>query len=242
MKNILFLMLPLFFIASCDSDDPDVSYGEVSIIFKGFYGNQPLVLYDFHDYVGPQELSISRSDIFFSHIKLFNDTEPNEYHSELELVKFTDDPSDYTIALDSIKAGTYSKLRLNYGIPDYLNIMVPSDFTSDHSLSKTEYHWTAWESYIFSKYEGQLRTDTADIGYLIHNGLDELYREMVFDIALEVTESGPNEIIIEVDHENMIRNGTDYVDLQLKPRNHDPNDLSNNIFVADNIQSSMSIQ
>lgn len=240
MKNILFLTVILLFISSCDSDES--VYGDVSIIFKGFYGDQPLVLYDFQDYVGTQDLSVTRSDIFFSHIKLFNDNEPEEYQSELELVKFTDDPSDYTIELNEIKAGTYSKLRLNYGIPDYLNIMVPSDFTSDNPLSLTEYHWTAWESYIFSKYEGQIRTDTADIGFVIHNGLDELYREMVFDISLEVTESGPNEIIIEVDHERMIRRGSDYVDLEAKPRNHDPHDLSNNIFVADNIQSSISIK
>jgi len=242
MKNLVLLFIPLLFLAACDPDESEIKYGEVSIVFKGYFGDQPLVLYSFHNYIETQEISISRSDIFFSHIKLFNTSEPSDYQSELELIKFTEEPTDYTIILDSIEIGTYTKLRLNYGIPDYLNSKVPSDFTSDNPLSKTEYHWTAWESYIFSKLEGQLKTDTADIGYLIHNGLNDLYREMVFDVSLEVTESGPNEIIIAIDHEKMIRKGNEYVDLQLKPRNHDPHDLGNNVFVANNIQGSISIQ
>ena len=124
--------------------------------------------------------------------------------------------------------GVYNNLSIGVGVSSDLNAKLPSDFESSHPLSQFGSHWTAWNSFIFSKTEGMIDSDgddKADKGFAYHIGSDQMYRTLTLpNVPIEVIGDQTKEIIISVDYKKVFGSASDYIDILQYPTFHNPQD------------------
>lgn len=249
MKNIIFFFfVPLLILcAGCGGDES----GSLNLNFKATYGSEPLVMFNEMEY-NDSEIRIAQSDFFISEITLVGD----EGEVELEEINFIDftsqnidvESANRGIDLDypEVPAGSYSQLRFSIGVPASMNSQVPTDFSSSSPLSNSGYYWSAWDSYIFAKLQGNLETDEPgefDLGWFFHTGRDDLLRTIEVPINISIDEDGSQTVSISLDHKKLFSTGGDsYFNIEENPANHDPTNIGALNVIVDNYQSAISAE
>ncbi len=240
MKNVWIagLFAAVWTLSGCDgTTDPVLPPSSTfTIKFNAMYDGQPLEKYKNYDYATYQ-VQFSRFHAFMSNIALLNGSQETPL-SEIAWVDFFPDlvSNNYAVtvplAIANVPDGTYTGIRLGYGVPPALNALQPKDFVSTHPLSRENEYWLGWKSYIFNKIEGQVDLDkngTFDGGLVYHCGSDAVYREYTFNLPIKVEPGATLEV--EFDLKKLFTiNGT-WLDLT-NPYNHITSNDVNDVVVA----------
>lgn len=249
MKNVtrplLFLSIGMMLFTGCKKEEE----GTLRITFKGSFGNEPLVMFDLHDYINGQRIEFTRSEFFISDMNLI-DGSGNAYAlSDLELVDLSASSTSgaeagVVFTFNGIPAGTYSDLEFGFGVASDINATLPSDYPSSSPLSNTGRYWTPWSSFIFSKTEGTLDTlvdavDNPTLGFAYHTGTDDLYRDLRLNSSVSIADDGSTSIVFNLDHEKLMGVPTAPLDIQSNPQNHNPNDLPYVQAIVNNVISAL---
>lgn len=240
MKKFLFPMLfaGLFAFSACDGTDDILSpTTDVTITFKAVYDGQPLVKYKIYNY-DSYSVDFTRFNAFMANIYLLDGNKEVRL-SDIEWVDFTPDlaPTDTAvevpITFKNVPIGTYTGIRLGYGVPPALNAKQPKDFAFTHPLSRENEYWLGWDSYIFNKIEGRVDLNNNavfDGGLIYHCGSDAVYREYAFDMPIKV-EPGADGLVVEFDLKKLfVIHGT-WLDLTI-PYNHITSNDFNDVVIA----------
>ena len=215
-KNYLIpaLILSFAFIwSSCEDDDLGVdNAGDIQVTFKAEYDGQPLVQNTDYDYDGVA-IKINEFNLFISEMSLIvGDNNPGEL--ELSEVQFVDlaFPTEAearagtTLTGMTVETGNYSGLRFGVGVTSDKN----GDFTfnGNHPLNQKTHQWTAWNSYIFSKLEGQVDTDAdgeTDANFALHTGRDDAYTVLSLDKTFDVANESVQNLTVTFDIKTLFK-------------------------------------
>ncbi|HLF62144.1 MAG TPA: MbnP family protein [Saprospiraceae bacterium] len=238
-------VLALLLLSGCKKDEE----GTFHVTFTGSFGNEPLVMFDVHDYINGQRVQFSRSEFFISDLNLIDGSGNTYPLSDIELIdlSFTNAASAGTgvvLTFDKVPAGTYADLEFGFGVASDINATQPADYPSSSPLSSTGRYWTPWTSFIFSKTEGNLDTlvdgtDDPDLGFAYHTGTDDLYQELRINTAISIPDGGTAGIIFNLDHEKLMGIPDDPIDIKANPQNHNPQDLLQVQAIINNVISAL---
>ncbi len=221
--------------------------GNLTIVFKGTYGDDPLVMFDKHDYAFDEEIQFTKSDFYLTHFRITDGTGTVNEVVEVELVDLSytnksDAESGFEITIKDIPATTYSRIDFTIGLDQAMNATMPEDWPSSSPLSEPRY-WDAWSSYIFAKMEGNLDTlgdGNADLGWLYHTGTDSLFVLLSANVQLSIPDGGTRRITFSLDHEKLFGVEDDPIDIKKNPVNHTPSDSEEITKIVGNYASSFS--
>ncbi|MGK0391733.1 MAG: hypothetical protein ACI94Y_004500 [Maribacter sp.] len=205
----------VFLFSSCDTDEDQTGItSTVNIRFRALADGQP---YEMNERImlGGKEIVISNLRFFISDLVLLKGTLEAEV-KDLDFVNFTENNTNSTAANQGItiyngdvSIGAYDGVKFGIGVPSDLNAQTPSDFSPSHPLSIE--HWTSWDSYIFHKIEGRYDNDedptTLDGSFVYHVGLDEYFREKVFNnLDIIVRDGETTEIVVDLEIMDLLKN------------------------------------
>ncbi|TNE66991.1 MAG: hypothetical protein EP344_02145 [Bacteroidetes bacterium] len=240
MKNVFLfsLLVGLFLFAGCDGSEDIVQPPGTTftVTFKALYDGQPLEKYKNYDY-DTYQVQFSRFNTFMSNIALLDGATTMPL-SAIEWVDFTPDTAPDNFAVEvpvtfsAVPEGTYTGIRLGYGVPPALNAKQPKDFATDHPLSRENEYWLGWQSYIFNKIEGQVDLDkngVFDGGLVYHCGSDAVFRTYDFTLPIKV-EPGSG-ITVEFDLKDLFVISGSWLDLN-DPYNHITSNDVNDVVIA----------
>lgn len=211
MKKISFiLMLAIFSIAaSCDNNNNKDEKTSLELNFKATFGNDPLVLYQ--DYAAPNgdNFELRIFNFFLSDIILINNEDEEITLAESDYVNFnavtdqTAAEAGISLNFNEIPVGEYKEIRFGIGVSPRLNAMDPADFSSAEALGNAGNYWTAWNSYIFSRTEGEIDTIPAGAGgeipFLYHSGVDGMYQSRSFTKTIPLAADENNLLNFTID-------------------------------------------
>ena len=210
MKKVMFLATLVAFVSlwiSCrDIDNPiNPQAADFDLKFTAKYDGVQLEKYKDYDY-GGYPLQIYRFTLYLSDITLLNGTEETPV-SDIDYLDFTpsDASSDLTaqpvLNLKNVPWGTYTGIRMGYGVKPSLNAKQPSDFAAGTPLARDEEYWLGWKSYIFCKIEGAGDKDNngqQDHFLIYHCGGDGVYKTFAFNQPIQVDDTN-KELNIDFD-------------------------------------------
>lgn len=254
MRKIFFLLLfsPLFIASSCDQDNPTPEpAGNVDVIFKANYDGEVFLTQKEYDYTETMPIRFTSLNFFVANISLLEQVDASE-ETELIEVDFVDlsfaegqlaeAQAGITLSSRKVPAGTYTGLKIGFGIPADLNRTQPNDYGSNDVLSMSSHYWSGWNSYIFSKIEGvadvdgdgQFETSEGE-GISLHMGTDETFTERILfpSTPIVVEEDGKVEIVLNLDVKTLFDmpineydvNGDDLLDIETFNGTHTDQEL-----------------
>lgn len=189
MKKYLFLLLAAAFLSSCNDDQPDTPSTSVNLNFKAAYNKSPLVMYQAFDYPSGNKIRFQNFNFFVSNITLLGEGDTEDYMlSEVEYFDFKDNldlaaaEKPLTRTYENVPLGTYSGVRVDFGVPASLNNADSGKLPSSNPLRQefASHFWSDWNSFIFMKSEGiyDLNGDgvfnQSDMGFEHHPGTDQV--------------------------------------------------------------------
>lgn len=218
--------------------------GKLAMNFKLQYQDNPLVMFDYYDYVDDVRLYFTRFSFFISNIILVRADGSEKMIKEVDFVDLTNDHQNAadaaqgtTYAIPAIEEGEFVAIKFAIGIPDALNAMKPADFSFNHPLSRTGEYWVSWNSYIFMKTEGHIDRGTGDfdLGMALHTGSDEVYREKMVEFPIAITNNTTATIDFDIDLYDMLVQNNEAYDLVNNPGIHHLGQIDLAIQLADNL-------
>ena len=230
MKYLSYAVLGLISIAllsGCKKDEK----GNLTVVFQSTFQDNPLVTTDIYNYAFGQRVQFTHSEFFVSNLKL-TDANGGDYDlTDIELVDMTSSTvsgaeEGVRLTFSGIPAGQYQGLTFGIGVDSNVNKTVPADYPSSSPLSDPGHYWTAWDSYIFGKTEGNLDTlgnGDLDLGWLFHTGTDPYYIPLQAQDDVNITDGGNVTVTFRLDHYILMGLDNDPVDIKKKPINHNPN-------------------
>ncbi|MDQ3015983.1 MAG: hypothetical protein M3R25_04575 [Bacteroidota bacterium] len=243
MRISLFVSICL--VALCLTSCKKDKEGSLTVHFIAYYDGHPLQMFSPQDFTGNQNLQFSHLSFLLSDLSLTKGSEETELKDialvDLSFDDLTNASEGFIITTYDLPEGEYDGIRFGIGVPADINNDLPSDYASNHPLSKTSYYWVAWNSYIFQKIEGSLDTlgnGNFDTGFAYHTGTNNLY---------SILESPPIPINIQADGDTHIHIAIDYKDLlegiEIKenPQNHNPTDSIYIARIVNNIPTSVTL-
>jgi hypothetical protein len=257
-KSLLVLLacLALFSFSACDKEKCDCvtppADSELTLTFRATYDGERLVKnqqYNYDDF----KVKFSRFNTYISDIQLLQAGGGDPVLvSDIEWVDFTPDFAtdnntvDVTIKFP-VPSGTYTGIRMGYGVKSDLNAKKPADFAAGHPLANENEYWSGWKSYIFNKLEGEGDGDnngTADLFLSYHCGSDPVYRTADFANALDLTQ-GAAARVVEIDVKKLFYQNDQWFDMRGDGNQATSNALSDlrvARFLMDNFDNATSIK
>nr|MBP7184810.1 hypothetical protein [Saprospiraceae bacterium] len=117
---------------------------------------------------------------------------------------------------------------------------------SSDDLSKTSHYWEAWNSYIFSKLEGNADLDNDGIyesSFTYHTGRDDMYRTLNFTKDLSIVSDSDTKVGFNLDVKKLLVNANnEALDIVLHPDSHTPSQIGTATIIMDNYQNAISLQ
>ena len=194
----------------------------LEIVIRGTYAGKPLVFAPgvSYTYFDGSNISFTRSEFFISDIQLIDQNSHGlpvngVYLCELQNhhISVSKAEEGYKIRIPVNYTGTFKGIRIGLGLPSELNNSKPSDYQSTNILSDGEHYWAGWNSYVFSKTEGQLSNGNKNVLFAYHTGFNEAFitKEILKPITLLPDQTGS--INIEFDHERLFGTSADYTNI-----------------------------
>ena len=244
MRKILLLCLPLAVLfASCKDET-----GTITVSFQATYGGSPLTMFENVDYDFGQRVEFTRAEFYVSNLRIYDlQGQPTEL-SDIELIDLSfntraDAENGVTLTFSGIPTGTYQSMEFGIGVDDVLNATVPADYDSSHPLSNTGRYWHAWNSFIFSKIEGNLDTlgtDNPDLGFAYHTGTDDMYLNVGTGFPMTVSDGLNTTVTFRMNYKALMGVDANPIDIQAKPQNHNPTDTFQINVIRDNYLGALS--
>jgi hypothetical protein len=236
MKNyaLLLLLLAAFTFNACkDEDEPVVTPTDnLTITFRATYDGELLEKYKNYPY-GDKTILFDRFNTYLSDLALVNGATEVKL-SDIEWLNFTPDLTSDNKSVEisykfSVPTGNYTSLKMGYGVSAPLNAKNPSNFPTDHPLYVESEYWSGWESYIFTKVQGEIDLDNNDApetNLFYHCGSDAVYN--VASINAPIVISDASNLTVEFDLKKMFTFDGQLLDLTV-PTNQTTSHSSSNI-------------
>ena len=186
MKKFLFLVFVAATVFSCgDDNQPATPSATVNLNFKAVYNGDPLVLYQPLNYPDGKQIRMQNFNFFVSNITLLGEGATADYVlSEVAYFDFNDNldvaaaQKALTRKYEEVPLGTYSGVRIDFGVPASLNNADAGKLDNSNPLRQefSSHFWSDWGSFIFMKSEGiyDLTGDGVfnqdDVGFEHHPG------------------------------------------------------------------------
>ncbi len=246
IKWIAFSIAFLVLFSSCEKDSPDTTkYGGLEIVFKARYGQEALVYGAEYDYFGLGKIIFGTTDFYISSLKLLNS-------SDTVLIKDVDYISLMThhtttaladggllLSYSKIPAGVYQTVNFNMGITPEQNASKPVNFNSGHPLGDGSRYWDAWNSYIFTKTEGTLKSNKL-YNFTYHSGFDNSLRSLSYSRNVLIGENETSRIEISIDYQKMFEDGLNPMDISSISQIHNQSPIM--LRFVDRFQNAVSIK
>lgn len=226
-RNILLFAIAIIGLTSCNK------YGDFEMNFKATMKSEPLVLIEQYD-LGDIQVKFENLTFYITDLALVNDKGEEVSLSDVEFVELkafdeNDAMAGKSFAYNDLEAGTYTKVKWTMGVSDDLNAKSPSDFEVSSPLGRTDHYWGPWESYIFSKTEGNADVNgdgNFDLKFFYHTGSDALSRAFELNEDIVISDGETKRLELSLDYNELLKNADgSYFDIESFPRNHDPNDV-----------------
>lgn len=213
--------------AGCGKDKT----GNITVVFKGTYGDEPLVMLEEYDYAFGEKIQFTTSDFYVTNVRLGASTGLGLVLTEAELVDLsysneTNAEGGYEFTISDVSAETYNRFDFGIGVEQTLNATMPSDWPPSHPLSVPRY-WESESSYIFAKIEGRLDTlasGNADLDWAYHTGTNKFYLSLSTNSQLVVEDGATTRIVFTLDHKKLFGVGAGPIDIKNNPVNEGPKD------------------
>lgn len=220
-------MLIIIAAAGCGKNET----GSITIVFKGTYGDDPLVMHEEYNYAFGEKIQFTKSDFYVTNVRLGASTGLGEVLTEAELVDISytneaDAEVGYEFTVSDVPAETYNRFDFGIGVEQTLNATMPSDWPPSHPLSVPRY-WESESSYIFAKIEGKLDTlsnGNADLDWAYQTGTNKFYISLSTNSQLTISDGGTTRIVFTLDHEKLFGVGAGPIDIKSNPVNEGPQD------------------
>jgi len=246
-KYTFFLFIATLFIFSCTPDGDGIGTGFLNLNFKAEFDGEPLVMFNEYGYADTK-LLFSQADFYITHVEVEDISGVVQNLDAVRFLDFTtvnknaDNAAEgITYFYNDIIIGEYDKIRIGIGVDAENNKKKPADFDSNNPLSKTGYYWTAWDSYIFMKIQGQYdeaKDGSFGLGYLFHTGKDELYRTIELPGTFVIGEDTTT-IEVGIDFKKLFNTSSGLFDIPANPVNHDPDNLGPIQMISDNLSEAV---
>ncbi len=215
MKYLGFLCcVVMLSFTSCGGDQT-----EIDLVFQANYGDEILAYNRTYTQDDGVAFNIDKSDFFISNVRLIADDGSETTLFEYAQVDFENSPGGVRLIPErEVEIQNYESIVFGIGLTPDVNSQTPADFPANDLLSTVNsgstHYWTAWDSYIFSKQEGNFDSNgdgEPDEGWVVHTGTDDIYEEVTINIDRIINEDD-NEIRLALDHEPLfIENGSPIV-------------------------------
>jgi hypothetical protein len=252
MRYLHFLLLAgITFLVGCEKDhNHGEEYAPLDINFQLVYGDQPLIITQDYIYPTGELFSFTGISHFISNITLYS----GEEKLLLEDVRLIDLAAAHTSAeaasngltlhFHEVNKENYGRLEFSIGVPEALNAKKPSDFPSAHPLATNSFHWAPWNSYIFSKFEGNIDLigdGSKETGFSLHTGDDKAFRTVSLPISLDLRNAESGEIHLIVDMKKLFE-GEQIYNIRDFPQAHTQTGLNLIMEVAGNYARAFSVK
>ncbi|MFZ4477530.1 MAG: MbnP family protein [Saprospiraceae bacterium] len=202
--RILFAFLcGIVCFSACDDAavvTPVVPTSDLTMTFKSTYDGSRMVKFKNYPYGSNNyPLQFNRFTLFLSDITLLKGTEETRL-TESAYLDFTPDnaSSDTSVLLNytfqNVPEGTYTGIKMGYGVKPSDNGKNPADFPPSSPLYNDNEYWLGWKSYIFTKIEAQGDADINnqfDHFMIYHCGGNGVFKTFSFTQPIEVKSSAP---------------------------------------------------
>lgn len=231
MRIITYLLVlgAMIIVQGCKEDDTF----DLNVNVKLVYDGEPLVMFEDYEYPTGEKMSFSRYSFYLTNVAL-NHSIGQDQIKDAEYLNFTNQNVDkagaeqgLTLTFRDIDKKDYDQMFFMVGVDATNNAKTPSDFNSSNPLSRTGEYWPGWQSYVFTKTEGQIDLGgTERRGFSLHTGGDEANLGFLVQTPnLGDNSSETVELVIDI-KKTFDNNGTIY-DIQNNPdiHNTDQKDL-----------------
>ncbi|MEP7196928.1 MAG: MbnP family protein [Saprospiraceae bacterium] len=232
MKSLSFgLILFCLFIGSCKVDPQQST---LEFIIKGKYQDKPLVFdpnYKY-DYFEGSKILFTKSEFFISDIELLDKSSKKHSIGGIYRVKLQNHHVNiekanegYLISIDTKEIGNFDGIRFGLGLNSTLNSTNPANYSAFDVLGDGENYWSGWNSYIFTKTEGQLIGPSNNAYFVYHSGSNTSYREIEIKRPLTLIDNQKTSFVVELDHQKIFGDSTDFVNIYEVSSIHGGNDF-----------------
>jgi len=251
MKRFSFLVVVIAAVVvgfgSCKKDDT----GDVNLVFKLTYGDEPLEMYKNYTYpVTGEVFNFTKFSFFIAELSLNSKKEGEFLVKDLDYLDLTNAhdgvnaAQGFSYPIKGMQVGSYESINFGVGVPRTLNAMSPSDFKSGHLLSNSSQYWTAWKSYIFARPEGNIDFNNdgqTEANFALHLGGDEAYIELTAERPFVIKKDETVTLEIFIDMKKYF-NGKSYYDIRKDPSIHSLSQIPLMVQLAENLGSAFSIR
>ena len=201
---------------SCREDSDQSSTGTVEIVFMPKYDGNPMVFYENIDAGSNGTVYFQKLEFFLSEIQAQNGDgtvtlADVDYVSMNDLITTELAQQGVSLTFEDVPVGDYDKLMFGVGVTDANNSKEPGDFPTTSPLGLDGNYWASWNSYIFSKIEGQHTPQGGAVGsFLYHGGVNGMYQPRSFSKSFSVKEGETTKIMMHLHgHELFFKAGAE---------------------------------
>ncbi len=251
----LCLLICCLFFASCKKDKKECPIPEtpgITLIFKGLFNGEPLILNNEYTYSNGNKLRISQLEFYISDVRLVKNGVETPI-LDVGLLDFSVSHNEECsakageyIEIANIPDDTYDEIRFGIGVSPTLNATVPEDYLATHPLGRSVNHWSAWNSYIFAKVEGRSDEDgngEFENNIVYHTGNDIMYREKSISTTITTKSGTHTPISMVVDVLDLLSDGGNSIDLGISHSSPlDSAAVETAVFIMDNFDTALRLE
>jgi len=223
MKKLLFFAFcSLFLFAQCNRSKGDAI---LKLTFKPTFRDSILLMAQPYPCPDGDTMSISALNFFVSGIELTRENGKKVKIMEDDAL-YVDFSDIFTTAqaqlgksfiLNEILDDGFTQISFSVGVVSSINSKLPADFPSSNPLGDDGNYWTAWDSYIFSRVEGNLdtsRNSSRTLPFLYHAGVPDMLQTRTFTKTFATIDNQTTELVFEVDAATMFYKPDNLLDIR----------------------------
>ncbi len=208
-KIFIFFLAIAMWSSSCVEPEPPLveTYGTLEIVFKTLYAGNPMPLFQSNPtgLADPTSITFKKLDFFISDIKGIGSSGDSTVFTDVGYIAMNSLQSETTFTIENVPLGTYSQLNFGVGLPDEVNSMNPSNFSTTSPLGINANYWANWNSYILCKIEGDVMPlSGVSSAFLYHAGVNGMYQPRSFAQNYSISDGQTTQITIYLHAEDII--------------------------------------
>ena len=243
MRFATLLLSMIILFGACEKE-PNEEKASLKLTYKAVFDTEPLLLSKNYHLMNGDSIRFQRADLYISDISISN--AGTVALSAVEWLGFSEKNADparieegFSYTFENLEPGMYSSLQWNIGLNADQNSKTPSNFAFPNPLSNAELYWAGWNSYIFSRTDGRLLTESDDYDFSYHTGGDILRRALEWNQNIELKAGEEREIIIYIDYKKVfVQNGEVY-DIRNNASSHTTAQIGVAHAIADNMMDAI---
>jgi hypothetical protein len=207
---ILIILLQSF--SGCNETTPPdepVVKEPITIIVNNLYNGAELTYHQLYKSPQDNDLWITQSKYYLSNVVAVRANGTKELIADIAIIDQTLGTDGLTFS-GNVTKGDYVGIKFDLGVREDLNLKDPATYGIEHPLSVTQNMYWGWSTqYIFSKLEGFEVANNDTSSFVIHTGLQDLYRPNVNVSRAFTVETGGTSVSVNFDIFSLLKQ-TDY--------------------------------